>query len=87
MITIFFIIFIILNNYYYINSSSFILLLFPIFFGLGYINYRPAYKIPIIYDLYEILNYIKNIFIKTKKDIKKRKAENHSETMKVGIKK
>ncbi len=83
MITLFFIIFIILNYYNYLNNSNYILLLFPIFFWYWYINSRPAYRIPIIYDLYEGLVFIKNIFIKTKKTIKEKQAEEHSENMKV----
>ena len=83
MITIFFIIFIILNYYNYISDLSYILLLFPIFFWYWFINSRPAYRIPIIYDLFEILNLIKNIFKKTKKIIKEKQAEEHFETIKV----
>jgi len=83
MITIFFILFIILDYYNYISNSSYILLIFPIFFWYWYINSRPAYKIPIIYDLFEIINSIKNIFTKTKKTIKEKQAEVHSETIKV----
>lgn len=83
MITIFFIIFSILNFYWYIPNNSYIILLFPICFWLWYINSRIAYKIPIIYDLFELLVYIKNIFIRTKKVIKEKKAEVHSETIKV----
>jgi len=83
MITIFFIIFIILDYYNYISNSSYILLIFPIFFWYWYINTRPSYKIPIIYDLFEILNYIKNIFIKTKKTIKVKQSEIREETIKV----
>jgi len=83
MITLFFIIFIILNYYNYLNNSNYILLLFPIFFWYWYINSRPAYRIPIIYDLHEILVFIKNIFIKTKKTIKEKQAEEHSENIKV----
>jgi hypothetical protein len=83
MITIFFIIFAVLNSFNYIPNSSYILLLFPIFFWLWYINSRPAYKIPIIFDLFELLISIKSIFIKTKKDIQEKKEEEHSEVMKV----
>jgi hypothetical protein len=83
MITVFFIIFIILDFYNYIPNSSYILLIFPIFFWYWFINSRPSYKIPIIYDLYEIFNYIKNIFTKTKKTIKEKQNEVHSETLKV----
>ena len=83
MITIFFIIFIILDFYNYISHSSYILLLFPIFFWYWFINSRPAYRIPIIYDLFKILNSLKNIFIKTKKEIKEKQLEEHSETIKV----
>lgn len=83
MINIFFIIFGILDFYNIIYNYSYILLLFPIFFWFWYINSRPVYRIPIIYDLFEILNFIKNLFIKTKKTIKEKKAEVHTETMKV----
>jgi len=83
MITIFFIIFIILDYFNYISSSSYLLLIFPIFFWYWYINVRPAYKIPIIYDLFEIFNYIKNIFKKTKNTIKEKQAEMHEESTKI----
>ena len=83
MINIFFIIFGILDFYNIIYNYSYILLLFPIFFWFWYINSRPVYRIPIIYDLFEILNFIKNLFIKSKKTIKIKQAEVHSETMKV----
>lgn len=83
MINIFFIIFGILDFYNIIYNYSYILLLFPIFFWFWYINSRPVYRIPIIYDLFEILNFIKNFFIKSKKTIKIKQAEVHSETMKV----
>ena len=83
MINIFFIIFGILDFYNIIYNYSYILLLFPIFFWFWYINSRPVYRIPIIYDLFEILLFIKNLFIKSKKTIKIKQAEVHSETMKV----
>lgn len=83
MITIFFIIFWVLNYYWYIPNNSYIILLFPIFFWLWYSNSRIAYKIPIIHDLFEILIYIKNIFKRTKKIIKEKQSEEHSETIKV----
>jgi hypothetical protein len=83
MITVFFIIFIILDFYNYIPNSSYILLLFPIFFWFWFINSRPSYKIPIIYDLFKILNSIKDIFKKTKKTFKEKQAEEHSEIIKV----
>ncbi len=82
-ITIFFILFIILDFYNFIPNNSYILLLFPIFFWYWFINSRPTYKMPIIYDFYKILIYIKDIFIKTKKVIKEKQAEEHSETIKV----
>jgi hypothetical protein len=83
MLIIFFIIFAILIFYWFIPNNSYIILLLPLFFLLWYKNSRPNYKIPIIYDFYNILVFIKNIFIKTKKTIKEKKEEEHSETLKV----
>ena len=62
-ISLFFIIFIILNYFYIFNKASFILLIFPIFFWLGFLKYKPEYKLPVIYDFIEILVYIKNLLI------------------------
>lgn len=71
-------------NYFYILPSTFaLLLLFPITFGIGYINSRPAYKMPFIYEIYETLVKIKNIFKKSKSSIAEKKAEEHIENNRV----
>lgn len=42
----------------YINNNILILFLFPICFGIGYIKYRVAYKMPYIYEIADICEYI-----------------------------
>lgn len=81
IITLLFIIILLLSYFYIIPSTSIILLLFPITFGIWYITSRPAYKMPFIYEIYETFVKIKNIFKKSKADIKERQAEEHSETL------
>ena len=67
------------NYFSVIPERTFVLLLFPIFFGYWFLQSRPAYKMPYIYDLYEILAWIKNLFVSTKKTIKAKKEEVHEE--------
>ncbi|MCD5380740.1 hypothetical protein LR004_02330, partial [Candidatus Gracilibacteria bacterium] len=64
IITLLLIIILVLNYFYILPSTFALLLLFPITFGLGYIDSRPAYKMPYIYEIYETLIKIKNIFKK-----------------------
>lgn len=57
-----------------ISSKWLLLFLFPICFWLGKID-ELNYKMPYIYEIYRFINYIKNIFKSSKKEISKRKKE------------
>jgi len=80
IITLLLIIILVLNYFYILPSNFALLLLFPITFGLWYIDSRPAYKMPYIYEIFETLVKIKNIFKKSKANIAEKKAEEHIET-------
>jgi len=83
IITLLFIIISLLSYFYIIPSNFIILLLFPITFWIWYITSRPAYKMPFVYEIYETFVKIKNLFSKSKAEIKQRKAEEHSEMLQV----
>lgn len=77
MITVLMIIGLILSYFWYITYKINILYLFPILFSIWYLNNRLAYKIPIIYNIYEL--FIKIFWLLkwwTKKINDKRKEEN-----------
>jgi len=83
IITLIFIILLILSYYNIINSKLILLLLFPIFFWIWYIESRIAYKMPFIYDIFNIINNIKKLFIKSNNKINEIKSETHEENIKV----
>ncbi len=75
VITILLIISILLNKFWFIYSSVNLLFLFPIFYGIWYIDSRLAYRMPYIFMFYSLvsnfLSSIKNIFKKTNEIRKK----------------
>ncbi len=74
IINIIFLILLILIFFSIISSKWLLLILFPICFGIWKIN-EINYKMPYIYEIYRFLNYIKNIFISSKKVLKEKKEE------------
>ena len=82
-ITIILIIIFILKYIGYINSNIYLLIIIPIIFGMWYIkNYLP-YKMPFIYQIYEVVNKIKNILIFKGKKINKKRKEVNEISLKV----
>lgn len=67
----------ILASYWYINPKLSLILLFPILFWISYSQNTLAYRIPIIYDIYEFVSKIFS-FLRfwTKKINEKRKEKN-----------
>lgn len=65
---------IILSSIWFINSSFILFSLFPICFWIWKVNIN-YYKMPFIYDIYEIFIKIKNKFIHINKIIKEKKWE------------
>lgn len=76
-ITFILILIIILKHLNYVNSNIYLLIIIPITFGMWYIKHYLPYKMPFIYQTYELINKIKNILIfKSKKINEKRKEVN-----------
>ncbi|MDD2907620.1 MAG: hypothetical protein PHH98_03180 [Candidatus Gracilibacteria bacterium] len=68
------IILVILIFFSIISAKWLLILLFPICFGLGKLS-ETYYKMPYIYEIYRFIHYIKNLFHKSKSELKKRKNE------------
>ncbi len=85
IITLFFLISIVFFVFWKISLSFFILFLFPICFGIWKLH-SPVYLMPYVFDFYEFLWYIKNMFHSTKQTIKEKQAETYEESFKVGEK-
>ena len=83
ILTLIFIILLVLNYYYIIDPKVLLLLLFPIFFWIWYIDSRLAYKMPFVFDIFELLNNFRKIFIRTNKKIQEIKDEVHEQNIKV----
>lgn len=76
-ITLLLILIIILRYLNYINSNIYLLIIMPITFGMWYVEHYLPYKMPFIYQIYELVNKIKNMLIfKSKKINEKRKEVN-----------
>lgn len=58
----------------FIDNNYQLILLLPIFSWIGFL-WKIEYKIPFIYDIYEIFLSIKNIFFKTSKKIKEKQEK------------
>lgn len=74
VISFLFITLLLLNVIWLINTKILILILFPITFGLWMLEVK-NYRMPYIYEIYELYKKIINIFLKSKKEIEKRKKE------------
>ncbi len=83
IITLLFIITLVFNYFHIFPNTFALLFLFPITFWIWYINSRPAYKMPFVYEVYETIIKALNIFKKSKETIKSKKAEVHEETLTV----
>jgi len=83
ILTLIFIILLILNYYYIIDPKINLLLLFPIFFWIWYIDSRLAYKMPFVFDIFELLNNFRKFFIRTNKKVQEIKNEMHEQNIKV----
>ncbi len=82
IITLISILIITLNLLWYINVNLIILLLFPIMFWIWNLNYKLAYKIPFIFDIYLLFKNIVSIFKTSSKKIKEKKAEENEVSLK-----
>ncbi len=67
----------------YINTKLYLLFLFPILFWIWYLSNRLAYKMPLIYDIYELVTKIILLFIFSSKEIKKKSNEVNEVSLKV----
>ncbi len=74
VLNIIFLLFLSLSLLNYFSLKIFIILLFPICFWFWKL-YNSYYKMPYIYDLYELFISAKNIFIKSKKDLDEKRKE------------
>ncbi|RKW22116.1 hypothetical protein D8B46_05990 [Candidatus Gracilibacteria bacterium] len=66
----------------FVSKNIFILFLFPICFGIGNIE-KIYYKIPFIYDIYDIFKRFLSFFKRSKKIISEKRKEVKEETLKV----
>lgn len=73
----------ILADFWYFNPSLHILSLFPIFFWIGYLNNRLAYKMPIIFDIYIFIKNTLSLFKFWSKKLKEKRAEENEIKLKV----
>ncbi len=83
IITILFSINIILEYFNYLDLKFSLLLLFPVLFWMSYTSNTLSYKVPIIYDIYELIS---KVFLFMKfwvKDINKRRKEDNELKLKV----
>lgn len=77
MTTLLIITWLVLSYFDILNYRVNILFLFPILFWIWYLNYRLAYRIPVIYNIYKMFAYILWLMkFGTKKINEKRKEEN-----------
>lgn len=83
IITLLLIINTILGSIWYFNTNLNILLLFPILFWMWYINYKLAYKMPIIFDIYILFKNIFSIFEFSSKKLKEKRSEENEINLKV----
>ena len=84
LISIILIIILVLNYIYYIDINYLLFLLFPIFFGLWHLKANIMnYKIPLIFDIFNIFLLIKNKISNIFKKVKKIKNTDKEITLKV----
>lgn len=81
MITLLFILCFILQYFHVLWFQFHVLLFFPMFFWIGFLHSRPAYKMPFIYDVFESLTFTKKKIIASKQAIQKKHNEEHSENI------
>lgn len=73
IISFIFILIVLLSYFWLVNIQVLVLLLFPIFYWIGIIKKDISYRMPLIFDIYIVLNNMMNIFTNTKKDISKKR--------------
>ena len=83
IITLLFIISIWLSFTWYFNTNLDILLIIPILFWIWFVNYKLAYKIPLIFDIYLLFKKILSIFSSSSKKLKEKKEEEKEINLKV----
>jgi len=83
IITLLVIITIWLSFIWYFNSNLYILLLFPVLFWMWYVNYKLAYKMPIIFDIYILLKKTISIFKFWSKKLKEKRSEENEISLRV----
>lgn len=83
IINILLLILLLLSILWYINNNLYLLFVFPILFWIWYSNNKLAYKMPIIFDIYELFVNMFLVFKSSSKKIKEKTIEENEISLKV----